>query len=133
MVTVILNSRRASKSSHLYMRSGSPEPSKTPAEHQHSGLIEHTASHPQPFSSEHISPSVINTVTFKSNNSEGNEDSTNWAMRQQSSCFEQVITFNWNNHINISLKLPSHFINENNYSCDFPIGGNKTDHSSILN
>ena len=47
--------------------------------------------------------------------------------------FEQVITLNWNNHTKISLKLPSHFINRNNYSYDFPIGGNKTDPSPKLN
>lgn len=49
------------------------------------------------------------------------------------SFFERVITYNCNNHTNISSKLPSHFLNKSNYSYDFPIGGNKTDHSLMLN
>lgn len=64
----------------------SPKHSKLPAKGRHSITTKHTTSHHWPFSSEHISPSVLNITTiFKSSNSEGNEDSINWVMRQKSS------------------------------------------------
>lgn len=102
-----------------------PEHSKLPAEGLHSIMTVHSRPYHQPLSSENIYPTVLSIIIiFNSNNSEGNGDSINW-VGDRKVLFEKPITFNWNNHKNISLKLPSHCINKNHYSYDFPLGERK--------